>query len=257
MHMKKSIYQQQLDEIHGIQDEEKIGKKKKHKKEEHSKLGEVSNAQKGVIQRFNEQQAKGNIQNTLLKTVADIAGIGIGTVLSAASGKVAPALGIALIGTGHYIGDSSSLLRIVGASTLAHSIAKAKEYRENANQPLADRLSELKDDWLIATLLKHYEEPQKKDFISGIPDNESASSIEPVAFSGITQQEVDEFQLEFGEPQHEPLDVSELEKFERFNEDSAEEFNESKEESVEEPFDYSKEFLPDDEFPEELDYSDF
>jgi hypothetical protein len=255
--MKKSIYQQQLDEMHGIQDDEKISKKKKHKKEKHSKLGEVSNSQKGVLERFNDQQAKGNIQNTLLKTVADIAGVGIGTVLSAASGKVASALGIALIGTGHYIGDNSGLMRIVGASTFAHSIAKAKEYRDNANQPLMDRLSELKDDWLIATLLKHYEEPQKKDFISRIPDTASDSSIEPVAFSGITKQEEDELQLEYGEQRNEPLDFSELEKFEQFNEDSAEDFNESKEESIEEPFDYSKEFLPDDEFPEELDYSDF
>lgn len=253
--MKKSIYQQQLDEMHGIQEEP--DKKKKHKKgKKHSELGEVSNSQKGILQRFNEQQAKGNVQNTLLKTIADIAGIGIGTVLSAASGKAAPALGIALLGTGHYIGDNSGLMRIAGASAFAHGIAKAKEYRENANQPLADRLSDLKDEWLIATLLKHYE-PQKKESISSISSPESGSQIEPLPFNGITKQEEDELRIEYGEQSQEPLDFSDLETFERFNEQSAEDFNESQEQDIEEHFDYSDKSLSDDEFPNELDYSDF
>lgn len=149
--MKKSIYQKELDEMHGIQDELESGKKKKRKKEKKD-LGVVPEKKKNMLQRFNEQNAKGSVQNTLLKTLADIAGVGIGTVLSAATGTFAPAVGAVLIGTGHYIGDQSGLLRVVGASTFAHSVSKAKSYRENLNQTLAERFGELKDEWLIATV---------------------------------------------------------------------------------------------------------
>lgn len=127
--MKKSVWQERLDELQGEDDAPEYDqpgkKKKKHKKQ----LGEVAQ-DKNLLQRFNEKPTKGNLQNSLLKTVADIAGVGVGTVLSTAAGKAAPLVGIALIGTGHYIGDESGLMRVAGASTLAHSIAKAREYRQ-------------------------------------------------------------------------------------------------------------------------------
>lgn len=220
--MKKSIYQKELDEMHGIQDEPESGKKKKRKKEKKD-LGEIPEKKKNMLQRFNERNAKGSVQNTLLKTLADIAGVGIGTVLSAATGTFAPAIGAVLIGTGHYIGDQSGLLRVVGASTFAHGVSKAKSYRENPDQTLAERFGELKDEWLIATLLKHYaSNPQTVV----IPNSESAQ---------VTQRELTEesqsngmegiAETTFEEPEEETeLNISGLDQFERFNIDSADQF---------------------------------
>lgn len=220
--MKKSIYQKELDEIRGIQDEPESGKKKKRKKDKKD-LGKVPEKKKNMLQRFNERNAKGNVQNTLLKVLADIAGVGIGTVLSAAAGRFAPAVGAALIGTGHYIGDQSGLLRVVGSSTFAHSVSKAKSYREKPNQTLAERFSELKDEWLITTLLKHYEGNQKT---AAIPNSEPAQvtqrelteESQPDGMEGIAE-------TTFEEPKEEmELDISGLDQFERFNIDSAEQY---------------------------------
>ena len=217
--MKKSIYQKELDEMHGIQDEPESGKKKKRKKEK-KELGEVPEKKKNMLQRFNERNARGSVQNTLLKTLADIAGVGIGTVLSTATGTFAPAIGAILIGTGHYIGDQSGLLRVVGASTFAHSVSKAKSYRENPNQTLAERFGELKDEWLIATLLKHYESNQKMAVISNsepaqVTQRELTEESQPNGMEGLTKQ-ISEEETE--------LDISGLDQFERFNIDSADQF---------------------------------
>jgi hypothetical protein len=220
--MKKSIYQKELDEIRGIQDEPESGKKKKRKKDKKD-LGKVPEKKKNMLQRFNERNAKGNVQNTLLKVLADIAGVGIGTVLSAAAGRFAPAVGAALIGTGHYIGDQSGLLRVVGASTFAHSVSKAKSYRENPNQTLAERFGELKDEWLIATLLKHYEPIQKT---TAIPNSEPAEvtqrelpeESQPNSIEGVAEKTSEESEEET------ELDISGLDQFERFNIDSADQY---------------------------------
>lgn len=135
----------------------KKDKKKKKKKTEKLKEPGTSSI-KQLLAGFNERQTKNNVQNTLLKLVADIAGVGLGTVLSASLGKIAPAAAIALMGAGHYMGDESGLLRVVGASTLAHSVAKSKEYRKNPEMTIAEQLKDVKDGWLYATLLKHYQE---------------------------------------------------------------------------------------------------
>lgn len=137
-------------------------KDKKKKKKKAEKLKETgSSSLKQLLAGFNERQTKNNVQNTLLKLVADIAGVGLGTALSASLGKIAPAAAIALMGAGHYVGDESGLLRVVGASTLAHSVAKSKEYRKNPEMTIADRLKDVKDGWLYATLLKHYQEEEQ------------------------------------------------------------------------------------------------
>ncbi|WP_343634731.1 hypothetical protein [Fluviicola sp.] len=143
-----------LDEI-----PKKDKKKKKKKAEKRKEPG--SSSIKQLLAGFNERPTKNNVQNTLLKLVADIAGVGLGTALSASLGKIAPAAAIALMGAGHYIGDESGLLRVVGASTLAHSVAKSKEYRKNPEMTIADRLKDVKDGWLYATLLKHYQEEEQ------------------------------------------------------------------------------------------------
>lgn len=147
----KGSFKERLDEI----DEKyrKPDKKKKKKQKSQSKPSGLN----GILQGFNEQQAKGNGKITLLKTIADLAGVGLGTAVSAAAGKVAPLIGAAMIGTGHYIGDDSGLLRVVGAATVAHSVAKSKEYRQEGST-MMDRLSGLKDDWLRLAMLKHEQE---------------------------------------------------------------------------------------------------
>ena len=218
--MKKSIYQKELDEMHSIQDEPELGEKKKRKKDKKN-LGEAPEKKKNMLQRFNERDTKGNVQNTLLKTLADIAGVGIGTVLSAATGTLAPAVGAVLIGTGHYIGDQSGLLRVVGASTFAHSVSKAKSYRENPNQTLAERFGELKDDWLIATLLKHHELNQKTAVIPSsepikVTQREFSKESQPDGMESIAEKASEE-------PEEE-LDISGLDQFERFNIDSADQY---------------------------------
>ncbi len=137
-------------------------KDKKKKKKKTEKLEESSASSiKQFLAGFNGRQTKNNVQNTLLKLVADIAGVGLGTALSASLGKIAPAAAIALMGAGHYMGDESGLLRVVGASTLAHSVAKSKEYRKHPEMTIADRLKDVKDGWLYATLLKHYQEEEQ------------------------------------------------------------------------------------------------
>lgn len=145
--------------------EEKIKKdkkKKKKKNKEKSLNGTPRNSGvKQLLAGLNNRQTKNNWNNTALKTVVDLLGIGLGTTVSATTGKAAPLIAAALIGTGHYIGDESGLLRIIGASTLSHSVAKAKEYREQAEMSVADRLKGLKDDWLYAAMLKQIDEQQK------------------------------------------------------------------------------------------------
>ena len=220
--MKKSIYQKELDEIRGIQDEPKSGKKEKRKKEK-KELGEIPEKKKNMLHRFNERNAKGSVQITLLKTLADIAGVGIGTVLSAATGTFAPAIGAVLIGTGHYIGDQSGLLRVVGASTFAHSVSKAKSYRENPNQTIAERFGELKDEWLIVTLLKHYaSNPQTAVNANSEPAQATQKQLpeesQPDGVEGLAEKASEEVEEET------ELDISGLDQFERFNIDSADQF---------------------------------
>jgi hypothetical protein len=148
----ESSYRQRLEEI-----DKKYSKPEKRKKKKKQKSLPKPGGLNGILQGFNEKPTKGNVQNTVLKTVADLAGVGIGTTVSAAAGTVAPLIGAALIGAGHYIGDDSGLLRVVGAATVAHSVAKSKEYRQEGST-MKDRLLGLKDDWLRAALLKHDQE---------------------------------------------------------------------------------------------------
>lgn len=168
----KSSFEERLDEIdQKYRDPEKKKKKKKKKQPNPSGLN-------GILHKFNEQQAKGDAKTTLLKTLADLAGVGLGTAVSAACGKVAPLVGAALIGTGHYIGDDSGLLRVVGAATVAHSVAKSKEYRQEGST-MKDRLSGLKDDWLRIAVLKHEEQKNK---VAVIPEPKTEVIVEPMPY---------------------------------------------------------------------------
>jgi hypothetical protein len=211
--MKKSIYRQQLDELNGEQNEPKKDKKKKKWKSNDESAG----GRKNILQRFNEKKAKGDVQTTILKTVADVAGIGIGTVLSAAAGKATPLLSLALIGGGHYIGDESGLMRTVGASAFAHSIAKAKEYREHPDQTIKDRLSSLKDEWLIALLMKHYDGQNINGLgeLEPISQSPASESLPNIPDFGASSSNGDSY----GE-----INLATLDQFDQLNEQAAEEF---------------------------------
>lgn len=172
--------------------------KKKKKKKVHSDSGTI----KGILAGFNKREAKSSIPNTVLKLLADIAGVGMGTVLSASAGKAAPAVGVALLGAGHYMGDESGLLRIVGASTLSHSIAKSKEYREKSNMSISERLKDVKDGWLYAFLLKKYQEEQNSTAAKAIAPT-LESSAEETGLEGIeSDNPEEEFQEEDNEEFH-------------------------------------------------------
>lgn len=111
---------------------------------------------KSLLEKYNERQTKGNIENTLIKGAVDaVASSVIGTGIGAIAGDKAPIAGLGLIFAGHYFGDESGVLRITGASTLAFGIAKAKEYQSNSNlDTVQKRLFSAKDDFLTAFHLK-------------------------------------------------------------------------------------------------------
>lgn len=174
-----------------------IPRKDKKKKKQKANPGSVTI--KGILAGFNKREAKSSVPNTLLKLLADIAGVGMGTVLSASAGKAAPAVGVALMGAGHYMGDESGLLRIVGASTLSHSVAKAKEYREKSNMSISERLKDVKDGWLYAILFKKYQEEQNSTAAKAI-NLTSESSAEETILDGVEPDESEEeFQKESSE----------------------------------------------------------
>ncbi|MBI1838239.1 MAG: hypothetical protein HYR91_13335, partial [Flavobacteriia bacterium] len=78
----------------------------------------------------------------------------IAPVLSASLGKFSPLAGILLAFGGNYIGDKTGLIRGVAMGTIAHGVAKSKEYREE-NTTFKERINGLKDDWLSTLMLKN------------------------------------------------------------------------------------------------------
>jgi hypothetical protein len=111
---------------------------------------------KSLLEKYNEKQTKGNVENTLLKGGIDaVASSIVGTGIGAIVGDKAPFAGLGLMFLWHYYGDESGVLRVIGASTLAYGIAKAKAYQNNPNLDTAQkRISEAKDDFLTAFHLK-------------------------------------------------------------------------------------------------------
>lgn len=84
---------------------------KKHKKDKkkHSELGAVPK-NPNLWDRFNQAETKGNINNSLMKTLGDfVAGGIIGPFLGAALGKTAPLAGMALSFGGALPGRSFGL----------------------------------------------------------------------------------------------------------------------------------------------------
>lgn len=120
---------------------------------------------KSFLEKYNDRETKGNIENTLIKGAVDaLAGSVIGTGIGALAGDKAAFAGIALILAGHYFGDESGVMRITGVSTLAYGIGKANEYKNNPNLDSPQkRLSDLKDNWLTAFHIKWKKETQQQE----------------------------------------------------------------------------------------------
>lgn len=178
---------------------------------------------KSLLEKYNERETKGNVENTLIKGAVDaVASSVIGTGLGAIAGDKAPFAGLGLILAGHYFGDESGVLRITGASTLAFGIAKAKEYQNNPNLDTAQkRISEAKDDFLTAFHLK-WKNEQK-------PTEQKVVVEEPVPVIKDPIQKKTENPINLSSDTSEvngELDFEELTSFELKNEDLANAFNE-------------------------------
>lgn len=118
------------------------------------------------IEQYNNRETKNNVQNTLLKSVVDIAGIAAGTGLGALTGKNSKLVGLATIIGGHYLGDKSNVLRIIGASTIAYGVGKAKEFENNPEMDTPKkRLSDLKDNWFETLYIKIKKEQTKPEIV--------------------------------------------------------------------------------------------
>jgi len=173
------------------EDEEPTTKKKKKKRTLNGSTEKKSN----LISRYNDLDAKSNANHALMKTVVDvIAGAMIGPALSATLGKFAPIAGAALTFGGHYTGDQTGLMRGIGMSTLAHSVAKTNEYRQ-PDSTLKNRLSELKDDWLRLILLKKADKPKTELDGMATPDELKQVIQQEMAKEQSLEKESDE-QLE-------------------------------------------------------------
>ncbi len=152
-HLRKSPFLSSVEENITIPVLDKK-KKKKHKKskQKNKSLNGVSNP---LIQKYTNLNAKGNASNAVIKTLIDTVSAGvIGTAISATAGKFAPIVGALLSFTGHYMDDKTGLLRGIGMSTIAHSVAKVSEYRKEEST-LQERLGGLKDDLLKLAFMKN------------------------------------------------------------------------------------------------------
>lgn len=147
-----------------------------------------SNKKRKMYDRYIED-SKGKIGHSSVKmgveTVAGaVGGCGVGALL----GIWSPLLGALLIGSGHYFGDKTGLMRIVGAACIGYGIAKAKENRASASAATVegitlgslaggakDRLIDLKDNWLQATFL---DKLISKKTDSSTSDNAAVGSID-------------------------------------------------------------------------------
>ena len=116
------------------------------------------------IDEYNNRETKNNVQNTLLKSLVDVAGMTAGTGLGALSGKNSKFVGLATIIGGHYLGDKSNVLRIIGASTIAYGVGKAKDFENNPDMDTPQkRMSDWKDNWLETLYIKMKKEQSKSE----------------------------------------------------------------------------------------------
>jgi hypothetical protein len=172
----------------------------------------------GFLDSYNERETgAGNVGNTALKTVVDaILGVPVGIAIGGAAGLWSLPFGLVLIGAGHHFKDQSGLLRITGASAIAYGVAKNIEFTnaakqaavngvgglEGTGQAIKDRLKTVKDDLLAAYFLDRL-------FKKGDSETKTAAKM----------AELDEDLSTVG-----AIDLSDLDLFEQFNQQEADEF---------------------------------
>jgi len=139
------------------------------------KRKEKKNSLSKYVEKYNKLETKDNIQNTLLKGLVDIVGIATGTGLGAIAGKNSKFVGLGAILSGHFLGDKTNVLRVIGASTLSYGIAKAKDFESNPKmEHTQERLADLKDNWFATLYIKMNQEKSKSN------TNDSEVTIEGV-----------------------------------------------------------------------------
>lgn len=164
----------------------------------------------GYIDKYNDLESKGNIQNTLLKGLIDLAGVAVGTGLGALAGKNSLFVGIGALLSGHFIGDKTNILRTIGASTVAYGVGKAKEYNSSPEMKTPNgRFSDLKGNLLATLYIKMETEKaetkqnESESKIENIPDIQNKEAIvstiiknkeEESEFSGIDFSELGEIE---------------------------------------------------------------
>jgi hypothetical protein len=206
------------DKYSGYDDNDRNKKKKKKDKESKKRLG--STGAPTILDKFNGMETKSNVKNSIIKAAADLAaGMLIGPALSAAFGKFAPIAGVACSFGGHYLGDQSGLLRGIGMATIAHSVAKTKEYRD-PNSTMGNRFSELKDDWLRFAFIEPVETTPQ---INGLGIIKDPVTLKPDNWEEGLKKLEQEFEV--NERQDDPeLDLSALDQFDTQAERYAEEY---------------------------------
>ncbi len=163
-----------------------------------SKSKKKSSKKKGnLLQKYNSKSAKKSAKFTAMKTGVDVLGTAaVGPAIGAGLGIFAPVAGLIMIAAGHFLGDQSGLLRLTGAATIGYGIAKARSNRMRTGQNFVDsakdRYIELKDDWMNATYLDKLIKS----------DNQSETPVEGIG----------------------AIDLSELDHFERLNQQAAIDF---------------------------------
>ncbi|MGV3629902.1 MAG: hypothetical protein ACO1O6_01775 [Bacteroidota bacterium] len=141
------------------------GKKKKKDKRNKGLSGTTQFTQ-NPVQWYRERETKSNPGNTALKTAVEVvAAGGVGAYLSAACGKYATIIGSVLVAVGNY-SDDTGLVKALGLGMVGNGIGKAKEYSENPDQTVQQRIAAVKDDLGYAFLIKKYS--VKPTTVSGI-----------------------------------------------------------------------------------------
>lgn len=177
--------------------------KKRRRKEIKNLLnGEVDTTalKPNIIDRYNGTETKGDLKNSMFKTAVETIGGGaIAPLISALFGKSSPAVGVLLALLGNYVGDKTGLLRGLAMATMAHGVAKSKEYREEGST-IKVRIAGFKDDCLYALMLKNIE----------------STNLNNVSINDIVKYEV---------PQNNEVVDSELSNLEKLSEKSEEKEN--------------------------------
>lgn len=85
-----------------------------------------NNKSKGLLAKYKEQETKGNLKGTGIKTLVDVfVGATVGAGIGAGVGRASLPVGLALIAGSHYFDEDTGILRLAGSATIAYGIAKS------------------------------------------------------------------------------------------------------------------------------------